>query len=122
MVHRCALLFWECEGEIGIRQGQIKCGCKRLTTVKQIPVPSISVNSLVNIGFALVRKYLPEAPEIEEWLSLAEKGIYTPALTNSRYYLTHNISVYCAMMVAHKASWASHTRKPYRNMVKVPIY
>lgn len=35
-------LLWECEGEVAIRDGQLKCGCKTLTTIKQIPLPEIT--------------------------------------------------------------------------------
>ena len=34
--------LWEAGGEIAIRDGQLKCGCKTLTTVREIPLPAIT--------------------------------------------------------------------------------
>lgn len=34
--------LWEAEGEIGAREGQLKVGCRWLTTVKEIPLPVIT--------------------------------------------------------------------------------
>ena len=32
----CNPRLWECEGRIGKRAGQLKCGCRTLTTVREI--------------------------------------------------------------------------------------
>src|SRR5262250_2167785 len=34
--------LWEARGEIGKRDGQLKCGCRKLTTVRQIELPTIT--------------------------------------------------------------------------------
>jgi hypothetical protein len=44
--------LWEAEGEVGLRDGQIKCGCKTLTTVREIPLPSITTE--MRVRFAIL--------------------------------------------------------------------
>ena len=44
--------LWEAEGEVGLRDGQIKCGCKALTTVREIPFPSITTE--MRVRFAIM--------------------------------------------------------------------
>lgn len=39
--------LWEAEGEIGIRDGQLKCGCRSLTTLREIPLPIITTEQRV---------------------------------------------------------------------------
>ena len=34
--------LWKCNGEIGKRDGQLKCGCRALTTVELLPLPEIT--------------------------------------------------------------------------------
>ena len=44
--------LWEAEGEIGLRDGQLKCGCKTLTTIREIPLPSITTE--MHVRFAIL--------------------------------------------------------------------
>ena len=44
--------LWEAEGKIAIRDGQLKCGCKTLTTVREIPLPSITTE--MRVRFAIL--------------------------------------------------------------------
>jgi hypothetical protein len=44
--------LWEAEGEIAIRDGQIKCGCKTLTTIGEIPLPAITTE--MRVRFAIL--------------------------------------------------------------------
>jgi hypothetical protein len=44
--------LWEAEGEVGLRDGQIKCGCKTLTTVREIPLPAITTE--MRVRFAIL--------------------------------------------------------------------
>lgn len=43
--------LWEAEGEIGKREGQLKCGCRSLTTVHEIPLPKIT--TMQRVAFAI---------------------------------------------------------------------
>ena len=44
--------LWEAEGEIAIRDGQLKCGCKTLTTIREIPLPAITTE--MRVRFAIM--------------------------------------------------------------------
>lgn len=47
-----SMRLWEAEGEVGLREGQLKCGCKTLTTVREIPVPKITAE--MRVRFAIL--------------------------------------------------------------------
>ena len=42
--------MWEAEGEIALRDGQLKCGCISLTTLREIPVPKITTEQRVRFA------------------------------------------------------------------------
>lgn len=42
--------LWEAEGTIGKRCGHIKCGCRSLTTVREIPFPDVPLQELVEFA------------------------------------------------------------------------
>ena len=44
--------LWEAEGEVGLRDGQLKCGCRTLTTIREIPLPSITTE--MRVRFAIL--------------------------------------------------------------------
>ena len=44
--------LWEAEGEVGLRDGHLKCGCKTLTTVREIPLPAITTE--MRVRFAIL--------------------------------------------------------------------
>ena len=44
--------LWEAEGEVGLRDGQIKCGCATLTTVREIPLPAVTTE--MRVRFAIL--------------------------------------------------------------------
>jgi hypothetical protein len=44
--------LWEAEGEVGLRDGQFKCGCATLTTVREIPLPAITTE--MRVRFAIM--------------------------------------------------------------------
>jgi len=44
--------MYECEGEIAARDGQLKCGCRTLTTIREIPLPVVTTTQ--KVAFALL--------------------------------------------------------------------
>ena len=48
--------LWEAEGEIARRDGQLKCGCKTLTTVREIPLPEITTEMWVRFAIMCVKE------------------------------------------------------------------
>jgi hypothetical protein len=58
--------LWEAEGEVGIREGQLKCGSKRLTTIKEIPLPRVTTTQLVAFA-VLVAKAVCDDEAWNRW-------------------------------------------------------
>jgi len=44
--------LWEAHGRIGIRDGQLKCGCRSLTTLRRIELPPITLDQRVRFAIA----------------------------------------------------------------------
>jgi hypothetical protein len=44
--------MWEAEGDVGLRDGQLKCGCATLTTIREIPLPEITTE--MRVRFAIL--------------------------------------------------------------------
>lgn len=58
--------LWEAEGEIAIRDGQLKCGCATLTTIREIPLPEITTEMWIRFAI-LCTKEASTAAVGEAW-------------------------------------------------------
>ena len=54
--------LWEAEGEVGLRDGQIKCGCKTLTTVREIPLPAVTTEMRVRFAILCAKEVCADLP------------------------------------------------------------
>ena len=62
---------WEAEGEIAIRDGQFKCGCKTLTTIGEIPLPKITTEMRVRFAIMCAQ----EVCACRTWNAWADKWL-----------------------------------------------
>jgi hypothetical protein len=63
--------LWEAEGEIAIRDGQIKCGCATLTTIREIPLPKITTEMRVRFAVLCAK----EVCACRTWNAWADKWL-----------------------------------------------
>ena len=63
--------LWEAAGEVGLRDGQLKCGCKTLTTVREIPLPAITTEMRVRFGILCAK----EVCAVLSWNAWADKWL-----------------------------------------------
>ena len=73
-------ILWEAEGQVGIREGQLKCGCRSLTTIRQIPLEQPSVDQAVAFGILSAMAVIDRADkfgwdEEKGWKTWAEKWL-----------------------------------------------
>jgi hypothetical protein len=59
-------ILWECEGEVALRDGQLKCGCVELTTVRQVELPVVTTEQRVKFGILCALEVCQE-PGFVEW-------------------------------------------------------
>ena len=67
--------LWEAEGEVGLRDGQLKCGCKTLTTVREIPLPSITTEMRVRFAILCAREAATADAAWKEWEAWADRWL-----------------------------------------------
>lgn len=48
--------LWEAEGDVGLRDGQLKCGCATLTTIREITIPEITTEMRVRFAIMCARE------------------------------------------------------------------
>jgi len=58
--------MYECEGEISERDRQLKCGCRTLTTIREIPLPVVTVTQKVAFAILCVLDVCSE-PSFVAW-------------------------------------------------------
>ena len=63
--------LWEAEGEIAIRDGQLKCGCKTLTTVREIPLPAVTTEMRVRFAILCAKEVCADL----SWNAWADKWL-----------------------------------------------
>ena len=49
--------LWEAEGEVGEREGELKCGCRSLTTVRRIDRPDVRPEQRVRFAIAVAWQF-----------------------------------------------------------------
>ena len=68
--------LWEAEGKIAIRDGQLKCGCATLTTIREIPLPAITAEMRVRFAILCAREALTAADAAcKAWNAWADKWL-----------------------------------------------
>ena len=63
--------LWEAEGEVGLRNGQLKCGCATLTTTREIPLPKITTEMRVRFAIMCAQ----EVCACPSWNAWADKWL-----------------------------------------------
>jgi hypothetical protein len=63
--------LWEAEGEVGLRNGQLKCGCKTLTIIREIPLPAITTEMRVRFAILCAKSVCADLP----WNAWADKWL-----------------------------------------------
>ena len=98
-----SMRLWEAEGEVGLREGQLKCGCKTLTTVREISVPEITTEMRVRFAILCVKEVCREAAWnkwADGWLSGEDRSEARAAEAASR-------AASRAASKASEAAWAA---------------
>ena len=60
--------LWEAEGEIALRDGQLKCGCVTLTTVREIPLPVVTTEMRIRFAILCAKRVCHD----EKWNAWAD--------------------------------------------------
>ena len=87
--------LWEAKGEIGLRDGQLKCGCKTLTTVREIPLPEITTEMRVRFAILCAKEVCADL----SWNAWADK------------WLSGGDRTQAAASAATEAAWAAAARE-----------
>ncbi len=66
--------LWEAEGTIVAREGQLKCGVKTLTTVREIPVPIISTTHCVRVAINCALEVYDKSTAFCRWAQKWRSG------------------------------------------------
>jgi len=69
--------LWEAEGERSVRDGQVKCGCKSLTTVREIPLPEVTTEQRFRFAILCSKKVYKDKgwnAWADRWLSGENMG------------------------------------------------
>jgi len=94
--------MWECEGEIGRNDRGLKVGCKKLTTIKRIDMPRITIEQTVRFAILCAKKVCKDRTWTKwanDWLNGENR--------NSRVACIAACSIYNGGAVAEAASHAS---------------
>lgn len=69
--------LWEAEGEVVTRDGQLKCGCVELTTIREIPVPVMTTDQRVEFAIRCALAVYNETSFVawaNKWLDGADRS------------------------------------------------
>jgi hypothetical protein len=97
--------LWEAEGEVGLRDGQLKCGCRTLTTVREIPLPAITTEMRVRFGILCAK----EVCAYPAWIAWADKWLSGEDRTQAAAAIAARATVEArgVMWPTEAAAWAA---------------
>jgi len=104
--------LWEAEGEVGLRDGQIKCGCKTLTTVREIPLPAITTDMRVRFAIlcaqhVCLRTCSTWKAWADKWLSGEDRSVEAAKAAAWASYDAAAWAVEAVAAAAYRPSWAA---------------
>jgi len=88
--------LWEAEGKIAIRDGQLKCGCKTLTTVREIPLPAVTTEMRVRFAILCAKEV---CASYRAWNAWADKWLSGEDRSEA--------AAWAAAWAAAEAAWAA---------------
>jgi hypothetical protein len=108
--------LWEAEGEIALRDGQLKCECVTLTTLREIPVPVISCEQRMRFGILCAKAvYANNAWNnwADNWLSGKDRSIISSRKAACLLRNTSNVNwaIHAAWEAAQAALAAPDVRQ-----------
>jgi hypothetical protein len=95
--------LWEAEGEVGLRDGQFKCGCKTLTTIGEIPLPKITTEMRVRFAILCATEVCADLP----WNAWADRWLSGEDRSAEAAWAAQATS-WAAYAAQAAASWAAH--------------
>jgi hypothetical protein len=119
-------ILWEARGRIGKTNTGLKAGCKKLTTIKQIPLPKITSEQKIKFAILCVKKvYKGKAWNIwaDNWISKRNRtasaaehaAIYAASAVAYAAYAAYAVAyaVYTvdAIYAAYAVAYAAHAAK-----------
>ncbi|HRT22354.1 MAG TPA: hypothetical protein P5318_19765 [Candidatus Hydrogenedentes bacterium] len=102
--------LWEAEGEVGLRDGQLKCGCKTLTTVREIPLPSITTEMRVRFAILCAKEVCADLSWnawADKWLSGEDRSVEAAKAAAWASYDAAAWAVEAVAAAAYRPSWAA---------------
>ena len=70
-------ILWECRGQISKRDGELKVGCKTLTTILKITLPPVTITQKQAFGILVVKEVEKDESWnkwADDWLSGKDRG------------------------------------------------
>jgi len=92
--------MWECEGEIGRRNGDRKVGCKKLTTIKRIDMPRITIEQRIRFAILCAKKVCKD----RKWNKWANNWLNGKNKTADAVYATFDATGAATHAATHAAS------------------
>jgi hypothetical protein len=102
--------LWEAEGEVGLRDGQLKCGCKALTTVREIPLPSITTEMRVRFAVLCAKEvcaYPAWNAWADKWLSGGDRSEAAAGTAAAAAWAAFRSAAYRSAWAAQAAAYRS---------------
>jgi hypothetical protein len=105
-------VLWECKGKIALRDNQIKVGCRSVTTLKQIPLPTVTTNQRIYFAIECALAVYPESSFgawAEEWISGKDRTADAADAAARAAYA----AAYAAAHAAHATAYAAARAAAY---------
>jgi hypothetical protein len=102
--------LWEAEGEIGAAEGQLKVGCKTLTTVRELLLPEVTTEQRVKFAVLCAKAVYRERKWVawaNAWLSGKDRSADAAALAMSRARASRSKTAFPAQKAAQAAGAAA---------------
>ena len=100
-------ILWEAEAEGEVIHESLKSGSKKLTTIKQIPLPEISLNQRIAFGIYCAKEVCKD----EQWNGWADKWLSGEDRTQESAAVARSVVYHAAYHAAEAAYYAAEAAR-----------
>ena len=98
--------LWLAEGEIGVRNGELKCGTAKLTTIRKLKLPELTLEFRAAVAIKLALEVY-DHPEFVNWADNWLSGKACSAGAANAAYAAARAAAYAARAAARAAAYAA---------------
>jgi hypothetical protein len=104
-------ILWEAEGHICLSESGLKCGCRTLTTIRETPLPNITLEQRIRFTIGCAAQVYADPSWVAwatQWVSGADRTEAAANAAEAAYAAARSVAYTAANYAAYAANFAAY--------------